>query len=267
MVDQTLKFLSEHPDRPCFVNLWLDDTHTPWVPGEDELQGDRPRRPNGEANFRRVLSEMDRQVGRLLDGLPKIPVDRHTLVVFLGDNGPLPTFAQSRTAGLRGSKLSLYEGGIRVPCIAWWPDRVPAGTVNDETVLSAVDFLPTLCAIARANLPDGYVTDGEDLSAAMLGKRPARGRPLFWEYGRNDRTFAYPNESKHRSPSVAVRDGKWKLLVNADGSGAQLYDLATDPQEVTDLAGKHPGVVAQLGTLAVRWRQSWPAGPRSNEQP
>lgn len=265
MVDQTLKFLADHPQQPCFVNLWLDDTHTPWVPSGDELDGQRPRRPNGEANFRRVLSEMDRQIGRLLDGLSKMDGDRSTLVLFLGDNGPLPTFEQSRTAGLRGCKLSLYEGGIRVPCIAWWPGQVPAGKVNEETVLSAIDFFPSLCAIAGAKLPEGYAADGEDLSGALVGNIPARAKPLFWEYGRNETSFAYPKEARHRSPNVAVRDGSWKLLINADGSGAQLFNLASDPQETLDVAAKQPEEVARLRKLALQWRHSLPKTPTSDD--
>ncbi len=262
MVDRTLSFLADHPDQPCFVNLWLDDTHTPWVPSEGEIDGQRARRPNHQANFRSVLMEMDRQVGRLLDELPPKAKERGTMILFLGDNGPLPTFGQTRTAGLRGSKLSLYEGGIRVPCIAWCPGRVRAGTVNEQTVLSTVDLFPSLCAIAGARLPGEYAADGEDLSAALLGSQPARRKPLFWEYGRNDKSFAYPKEARHRSPQLAVRDGSWKLLVNANGDGAALFELSRDPQETKDVAAEQPAVTARLTKLALAWRQSL---PRSSE--
>ncbi|MEX2026785.1 MAG: sulfatase/phosphatase domain-containing protein, partial [Pirellulaceae bacterium] len=191
--------------------------------------------------------------------------DRGTLVLFLGDNGPLPTFDQSRTAGLRGSKLSLYEGGIRVPCIAWCPGRVPAGQVNEETVLSAIDFFPSLCAIAAAKLPESYAADGEDLSGALLGGSPARSKPLFWEYGRNQTSFAYPKEAHHRSPNVAVRDASWKLLINADGSGAQLFHLGSDPKETTDVAPKQLEEVARLRELALQWWQSLPKTPATDD--
>jgi arylsulfatase A-like enzyme len=149
MVDQTLAFLQKNADRPCFVNLWLDDVHTPWVPSVEDQQLGRDGQASGKGDtphrFRRVLTEMDGQVGRLLDALRERKSNRPTLVLFLGDNGPLPTFAQQRTAGLRGSKLSLYEGGIRVPCLAWGPSLVPAGLTNDTTVFAAVDLFPTLC--------------------------------------------------------------------------------------------------------------------------
>jgi arylsulfatase A-like enzyme len=262
MVDRTLDFLRAHPDRPCFVNLWLDDPHTPWVPAAaDELPGKNGRatgRGDTPERLARVLTEMDRQVGRLLDGIRARKADRPTVVLFLSDNGPLPTFNRRRTAGLRGSKLSLYEGGVRVPFVAWGPGVVPAGVTNDATVLSGVDLFPTLCGLCGAPLPKGYESDGEDLGPALRGQSPARRKPLFWEYGRNDTAFAYPGPRGDRSPNVAVRDGRWKLLVNADGTGAELYDVAADPNEAADVAAANPGVARRLADLAVGWRRSLP---------
>jgi arylsulfatase A-like enzyme len=261
MVDQTLEFLRKNADRPCFVNLWPDDVHTPWVPSARDQRLGKGGRASGKGDtpdrFRRVLTEMDRQVGRLLDALRKRKAARPTLVLFLGDNGPLPTFAQRRTAGLRGSKLSLYEGGIRVPCLAWGPGIVPAGRTNEATVFAAVDLFPTLGKLCAADLPKGYRSDGEDLSPALLGKSPRRGRPLFWEYGRNEKSFAYPG-GKNRSPTVAVRAGDWKLLVNAAGTGVELYDVATDPKETRDRRADRPDVTKRLTDQALKWRKSLP---------
>jgi arylsulfatase A-like enzyme len=250
-VDRTLDFLRRNAAKPCYVNLWPDDTHTPWVPAAGAPKGDSPE------NLRAVLVEFDRQIGRLLDGLRDLGLEKDTLVLFTSDNGPLPTFDRARAAGLRGSKLSLYEGGLRVPFLARWPGRVPAGRVDEETALSAVDLFPTLCAIAGAPAP--AETDGEDLSAALLGKTVARKRPIFWEYGRNERTFAYPKAPGDRSPSIAVRDGNWKLLVGADGSGAELYDLAADPRESANVAERRPEIARALAARALAWRRSLPA--------
>ena len=97
-------------------------------------------------------------------------------MVFASDNGPLPTFDGKRTVGLRGSKLSLYEGGIRLPFIARWPGAVPADAVDDTTVLSAVDVFPTFCQLAGAGLPAGMTPDGQDQSAALLGRPTATRR-------------------------------------------------------------------------------------------
>lgn len=259
MVDRTLQSLKDNRGRPCFVNLWLDDTHTPFRPSPDQLAAVKsPGDPPQVANFKAVLVEMDRQIGRLLDGVRELKLEKETLVLFFGDNGALPTFEQTRVGGLRGSKLSLYEGGIREPLIAWWPGRVPAGRVNDDTVLSGVDLFPTLCRVAGAGVPEGATLDGEDLSPALFGKTPARTRPLFWEYGRNETAFAYPKEKEHHSPAVAVREGKWKLLVNPDGSAAELYDILADPNETKNLAATQLDVAKRLTEMALAWRKSLP---------
>jgi arylsulfatase A-like enzyme len=130
--------------------------------------------------------------------------------------------------------------------------------VDEESVLSAVDFFPSLCAIAGAPLPKDVDFNGENLSAALLGKKTGRRRrPLFWEYGRNEESFVYP-QGKDRSPNVAARDGKWKLLISADGSGAELYDLSRDIAEEHNLAAKETAVTKRLSRAALVWRKSLP---------
>src|SRR5262249_55685286 len=153
MVDETLGFLKKNAGKPCFVNLWLDDTHTPFVPSEEQMKAVRTE---GEfeqrTRYRAVLFDLDKQVGRLLDGLK----GTNTLVLFLGDNGAPPPFERERVGGLRGQKLSLYEGGIRVPFAVWWPGQVRGGVVNERTVLAAIDILPTLATVCGAKLPTGF---------------------------------------------------------------------------------------------------------------
>lgn len=251
MVDRALDFLQGANSKPCFINLWLDDPHTPWVPSHAAAAqpvGTRERKEN----LREVLTEMDRQIGRLLAGIRQRYTN--TLVIFMSDNGPLPTFNRSRTAGLRGSKLSLYEGGIRVPLIAWWPGRIPAGSTNEHTVFSALDVFPTLAHLAGAtNLSVG---DGENLAAALLGQKPLRSTPLFWEYGRNTNSFAYPRETNDRSPNLAIREAHWKLLINADGTAAELYDLQADPRETRNLTSSNSSRVASMSKALLDWRKS-----------
>lgn len=255
-IDQTLDFLKRHRGSPCFVNLWLDDPHTPWVPAADAPRGDNA------ANLRKVMVENDRQIGRFLDGLKDLGIEKDTLIVFASDNGPLPTLQGRRTLGLRGSKLSLYEGGIRLPFIVRWPGRVPAGLVDEKSVLAAVDLFPTFCALAGAGLPNELQPDGIDQSATLLGK-PAeeRTKPLFWEYGRNEKFFSYPGNKADRSPKLAMRKGKWKLLVNNDGTGAELYDIAADPMESKNRAADNPSLTGELKSAALAWRKSQPSVP------
>jgi arylsulfatase A-like enzyme len=247
-VDRTLDFIARHTNQPCFVNLWLDDPHTPWVP--EPKDGDGATANNTRPKLVRVLRENDRQIGRLMDALPA-----NTLLIYASDNGALPTFNGARTLGLRGSKLSLHEGGIRLPFIARWPGKIPAGRVDESTLLSAVDMFPTVCAITGTK--SGTLSDGEDMSAALYGKPVRRTKSLFWEYGRNTNSFAFP-QGQHRSPNVAVREGSWKLLVNADGSGAELYDVIADASETKNLAMEEPEVTQRLKKAALDWRKSLP---------
>lgn len=253
-VDRTLQFLKDHPDQPCFVNVWLDDPHTPWVPAATK-PGEK-NKPQSPENLVKVLQEMDRQMGRLMKKLPE-----NTLLIFLSDNGPLPTFQGKRTTELRGSKLSLYEGGIRVPCIIRWPAHVPAGKVDEATVIGGVDFLPTLAAIGKAKLPEGYESDGEDISQRLLRQRPSeddgRTKSLCWEYGRNETSFKYPGGAD-RSPQLALRNARFKLLMNADGFGLELYDLRADPLETTNLAEGRKSIADDYSEFLVNWKRSLP---------
>jgi arylsulfatase A-like enzyme len=248
-VDKTLEFLARNQGRPVFVNLWLDDPHTPWVPDATSNGKDVPR------NLKPVLAEMDRQVGRLLDGLKARGLEENTIVIFTSDNGALPTFDGQRSSPYRGHKLALYEGGIRMPFIVRWPGKVPAGNVDERSVLMAQDVFPTLCAIGGAALPREPGLDGIDVSQAWRGRPQARRGPVFWEYGRNDEFFRFGPD---RSPNLAVRRDNWKLLVNADGSRTELYDLATDVNEAKNLAAEKPDLAKELTKLVTDWRATWP---------
>ncbi|MFO0808181.1 MAG: sulfatase-like hydrolase/transferase [Gemmataceae bacterium] len=197
MVDRTLDFLKQNAGKPCFVNLWLDDTHTPYVPSEEQMKAVRADGDTDQmVKYKAVVVAMDAQVGRLLDALK----GTNTLVILFGDNGASPPFERRRVGGLRGSKLSLYEGGNRVPFIAWWPGTTKAGVVNETSVISGIDLLPTLATICGATPPKGYVSDGEDMAAAIQGGTPKRTKPLFWEYGRTPR-----RSPTRRTASTAAR--------------------------------------------------------------
>ena len=264
MVDATLEFAKRYKSQPWLINLWLDDVHTPYRPSDE--QDERAGEGTGTREYRAVLEETDRQIGRLLEGLGSLRLDANTLVILAGDNGPEPSFDRKRTAGLRGMKWSLYEGGIRTPFIIRWPAVVPADRVNANTVIGAVDMFPTLCELAGVLPPEGIQFDGEDMSAAFRGGQPQRSRPLFWEYGRklslptteSLRAFPYPDEPDAKSPNVAVREGDWKLLLNADGSGAELYNLANDRNETHNAAAEQSERANRLARLALAWRRSLP---------
>ncbi|MEO6785767.1 MAG: sulfatase-like hydrolase/transferase, partial [Chthoniobacteraceae bacterium] len=220
----------------------------------------------GSVEFRAVLQETDREIGRLLDALHEMKQDAKTIVIVSGDNGPEPSFNRARSGGLRGMKWSLYEGGVRTPLIVRWPGAVPAGVVNDTTIVAGVDFFPTLCGLANVKVPADAAFDGEDLSAVFRGAKSPRTKPLLWEYGRKPpsadtkgiRAFPYPREPDAKSPNVAIRDGDWKLLINADGTGAELYNLANDRNETHSLAAEKPDITQRLTDAALAWRKSLP---------
>ncbi|QDU29140.1 Arylsulfatase precursor [Anatilimnocola aggregata] len=257
-VDRTLEFVAKHPNQPCFVNLWLDDPHTPWVPepipGKAEAMGATPKK------LERVLTEMDWQIGRLMDGLPK-----NTLLLFLSDNGPLPTFQARRTtkirggSKLRGSKLSLYEGGLCVPLIVRWPGQVPATVVDNQSVLCGIDLLPTLAHIAQAQIPPKLKLDGENMVSSFFGKPIPREQPLYWEYGRNETSFKYP-AGADRSPPLAMLHNGWKLLMQADGSGAELYNLARETEMLNEVKFELERAV-EMGEKLSAWKKSLPKLP------
>ena len=255
-VDKTLDFLRRHKGKACYVDLWPDDVHTPWVPGQERL-GLYPSGPVEERKFRAVLDEYDRQMGRLFAGLKQLGLEEQTLVIFTSDNGPLPSFRGSRSGGLRGSKLSLFEGGIRMPFLVRWPGHAPAGQLDEQTVLSALDLFPSLCALAGVKVPQNAAVDGEDLSAALLGRPGTRARPLFWEYGRNTTSFDYP-KGADRSPNVAMRAGDWKFLINADGGDPQLYNLKSDAREAANIAAANPEMAGRMKEKALAWRKGLP---------
>lgn len=258
-VDRSVDFIRRHKDQPFYLELWPQDVHTPWIPNEDSLcRTAVPGLPRSQHNLRAVLNEYDRQLGRFLDALRELGVETNTLIVFSADNGPDPSFDHARTLGMRGMKKSLYEGGTCEPFIVRWPGRIPAGKVNGTSVLSSVDYFPTVCSLAGVKPPDAAAFDGEDMSRVWLGSSDTRTRLLFWEYGRKPQGYSYPPDSYDKSPNVAVRDGAWKLLVNADGSGAELYDLDTDPMETKNLADQYPERVGKLKEQVLDWRKSLP---------
>jgi arylsulfatase len=195
-----------------------------------------------------MITRMDRDIGRLMDLTKELGLETRTVIVFTSDNGPLydqlggtdADFFDS-AAGLRGRKGSYYEGGFRVPCIVRWTGKIPPGTVSDR-VTGFEDWLPTLLELAGAKAATPANLDGLSFAPTLLGeKQPPR-------------PFLY-RESPGYGGQQAVRFGDWKAIrtnlnppakaKNQAASAIELYDLAKDPAETTDLAAKFPGVVAQ----------------------
>jgi hypothetical protein len=196
-----------------------------------------------------MVTNIDDNVGRLLDALDRHGLARDTLVVFLTDNGP----AQVRyVSGMRGRKGTVYDGGIRVPCFVRWPGVLPPGAEVDR-ISAHIDIVPTVldaCGVAK---PEGVALDGVSLWPLLSGKvRPADwpSRTLFFQWHRGD----VPEKFR----AFAARDPRFKL-VRAEGPTAprppafELFDMETDPHERHDVSGEHPDVVERLKHAYSDW--------------
>ena len=268
-VDEALRFIAGRGDRPFYLQLWTLVPHATLNPTPEQMapfsrlsNADIPHR-SARTIYYASVADLDRQVGRLMDRLAELGLADDTIIVFSSDNGPeelLILNAGHSGAGapgpFRGRKRSLYEGGVRVPFLVRWPGRVPAGRVDDATVIGGIDFLPTLCALTGVRMPEGYSPDGEDLSHAWLGEGGARARPLMWEW-----RFGITGHVINRSPQLSIRDGEWKLLLNPDRSRVELYAITRDPSETDNLAAQHPDVVERLARRVLAWQRELPPGP------
>ena len=252
-VNKSIDFVKRHKDQPFFLNLWPDDMHTPWVPSQKTMDSERTSWTT-PPNFKEVLTEYDKQIGRLMEGLTKLGLEKNTIVIFTSDNGPAPSFQQMRTNSLLGVKCSLYEGGIRMPFAIHWPEKIKAGGINDSSIVCAVDLLPSLCALTGAKLPLDMELSGEDMSRALLGEPQIRKKDLMWDFGRN-KAFNYPRgkNAKQKSPHLAIRRGSMKLLVDSWDENFELYDLVADPKETTNIAEQNPDLVKELHIELMEW--------------
>ena len=265
MVDQTLDFLKANPGQ-AVLRQPLARRHAHAVGavrrGPDDRQEGRRGRARGtrESGSRRCWPRWTGRSAGCSTGFGPRSRDGRRWCSSSATTGRCRRSARRRTAGLRGSKLSLYEGGIRVPFIAWWPGIVKAGVANDDTVLAARRSLPdALQAVRRAACRRATSPDGEDLGAALRGRGARSGRSRC-----SGSTAATTRRSPtRRTAATAARTWRcatanWKLLVNADGTGAELYDLAADPKETKDVAAANPDVTKRLTDMALAWRKSLP---------
>jgi arylsulfatase A-like enzyme len=259
--DRAIKFIRENKDRPFYVRLFPNDVHDAHVPlpgSEDKWKKvtDNP----WEHKFFAVLEEMDKQIGRLVAEIDKLGLAKNTLIVFTSDNGPTDWPKYYREGGAPpgftgpffGRKWSLFEGGIRMPFIARWTGTIPAGTTDDSSVMSGIDLSPTFCKFAGVNVPQAEDLDGLDRSDVLLGHKSDRARPLFWQYGAPHAVLK-AGKVEFQSPSFAIRDGDWKLLVNPDGSEARLFLLSKDQGEQRNLLTSQPKRSALLRSKLAAW--------------
>jgi arylsulfatase A-like enzyme len=284
IVDETIAFIRAHQDSPFYINVWALLPHALLKPTPDQLAVYADLQPKaddpafgpwmrkylaGAEDLRSQmqvycasLTDLDTQIGRLLDALNEMRLADNTIIVFSSDNGPedyrvrnAANAGVGNPGNLRGRKRSMYEGGIRTFGLVRWPGKVPAGRVDRTSVVSAVDFLPTIASLAGVKLPGDLAPDGEDLSALWRGQTSSpRTKPLYWEWLFN----VQGAQDGYLPPRLAIREGDWKLFVNHDGGDAQLYDITNDPGESEDLAAEQPERVKSLTDKAMTWVKTLP---------
>ena len=197
---------------------------------------------------------MDRQFARLFDTIRQDKKLReNTLVLICSDNGPEQG---AGTAGpFRGFKTQLYEGGVRSSLIAWGPGlTMKMRHVDRESVFCAIDLVPTLLDLTETPHPEGAKFDGESLVSTLLGEGGSREAPIFFRRPPDRNAFYGASDL----PDLAIRSKNWKFLCEYDGSQPELYDLATDLSESSNVAEQYPDVVKQLTDKLLAWHRSMP---------
>jgi arylsulfatase A-like enzyme len=254
--ERAVAFIAKNRHQPFFLYLPHSMPHVPL------FVSDKFRDKSKQGLYGDVIMELDWSVGQVLDALAKHDLEQNTLVMFASDNGPWLSYGEhaGTTAGLREGKGTTFEGGVRVPFLARWPGRIPAGTVCRQPAMT-IDVLPTVAHLAGAKLPANPI-DGKNILGLMTGAaKESPHEALYFWWDRN---------------LEAVRSGKWKLhfahsyrsLSGKPGgkagkpvayttakTGRALYDLETDPGETTNVAESHPEVVKKLEELAEKARE------------
>ena len=243
---------AEADGKPFYVNLWPDDVHSPHFPPKTR-RGDGGKR----TLYHGVLDTADEQMGKLFDHIRDNEDRRNnTLILVCSDNGPEQ--GAGSAGPFRGFKTHLFEGGVRSSLIAWGPGMIDAnktGSVNKTSFFSAIDLVPSLLEIANVQPSDAVAFDGERLSKTILGQSDSsRTQPIFFRRP-PDRDAFYGVDDL---PDLAIRDGKWKLMCEYDGSDVMLYDLDNDREESKDVASDHPQIVEALKPKLLAWHNEMP---------
>ena len=271
---KTIDFVKRHKDKPFFINAWIHATHTPHYPKEEYMQ-QFAHLDEQQQVYAAVVAEYDARIGELFSTLKILGIDENTLVVFSSDNGPEITgknkitednstgpglgtyYSVGETGELKGRKRSLFAGGVRIPFLVRWPSNAPAGVVDKTTELATVDLLPTFLELAGASYPENYQADGVSIASAIRGESFIRQKPIYWDW-------RFSSDRPDFWPSAAVQEGNWKLMTNDELGRAELYNIASDWAEQTDVSADNPEKLKELTYKLEAFQSSLPIAAPEN---
>lgn len=253
--DESLKVIEANRNRPFFLYLAHWGVHTPLQATKEDYEAVGDIEPHRARVYAAMLRAVDRSVGRIVEKLEEEGLADNTIIVFSSDNGGAGYIGIPEVnAPYRGWKITLFEGGIRVPLFMKWPAAIQPGTVIDEPV-AHIDVMPTLAAATGASLPEGVAIDGKNLMplATGTGGISRADDALFWSSGYYK----------------VVRAGGWKLQVNGRQQKSWLFNLTEDPTEQNNLAASDPEKLAELQALIdAHWKNARePLYPYTIESP
>jgi len=246
--DRAVDWIEKNKSKPMLLYLPFNAQHAPLQAPQKYLDRFPKITDENRKLFAAMMSGMDDAIGRVMAKVREAGLEENTLYFFIGDNGGPTQSTTSYNGGLRGFKMNTYEGGPRVPFLAKWNGRLPAGNTYDFPVMN-LDVLPTIVTAAGGKVDSAWKLDGVDLMPYLTGAN--KGRPhetLYWRFG----------------PQWAVRQGDMKLVVSKGGSGQpELYNLADDFAESRDLAAAQPEKAKELQALWNKWsaEQAEPVAP------
>tara|TARA_R110002073_G_scaffold21524_7_gene75833 strand:- start:4874 stop:6325 length:1452 start_codon:yes stop_codon:yes gene_type:complete len=235
-----LKWVDANSSNPFFLFYAITLPHGRFEIDDQGMYKDKPWTET-EKNYAAMVTRIDSDMGELVELLKAKGIDKNTLIVFSGDNGSSfnpntaigKRFNQTMDGKLRGFKRGMYEGALRQAAFAWWPGTVPAGRVTDEP-WAFWDLLPTFAELGQAEIPQNFQPDGYSLVNFLEGGPAPQRDYFYWELHEN-----------RPGPIQAIRWGDWKAVRPAPGADIELYDLANDLGETTDLAQSHPELVSK----------------------
>ena len=246
--ERAVDWLEKNKTKPWFLYLPFNAQHAPLQAPQKYLERFPDIKDEKRKLFAAMMSAMDDAIGKVLEKVRELKQEENTLVFFIGDNGGPTLSTTSQNGGLRGFKMTTYEGGPRVPFLVQWKGKFPAGKTYDQPVVN-LDVVPTILAAGGTPIDASAKLDGVNLLPYLTGENKARPHEtLYWRFG----------------PQWAVRHGDYKLVASRGGSGQpELFDLAADKEESKDLAKDQPEKVKELQALYDKWNaeQAEPSAP------